>query len=313
MTRAVSLQNLMDRSRRAADFEYDNGFVSDTELIDIINAAVPLLHDMLVSAYGEDYVRSTQTATLSGTTQDYALPEDFYKLIGVDVEINEGSNRFVPIGRYGERERSLGSGLPPMRPFWAGYRLSGRNLRFVPQPTAAIRYKLHYTPTAPRLIKAVFEPAAVDIATGHIALPDHGLFDNHPVRFTASASGTLLAPLVSSTTYWAQRVDANAISLLDAADGSAIVLTDAGTGDQTILSMFDGVNGWEELVVLEAAIAMLAKEESSTTGKERARDRMLARLEAMVDDRDSGEPEVVQDVYGGLDDYLLRCRWPPPL
>lgn len=57
----------------------------------------------------------------------------------------------------------------------------------------------------------------------------------------------------------------------------------------------DGVNGWEEYIVIDAAIKMLAKEESSTTGLEREKAAMTRRIEAMAQNRDSGEPESITD------------------
>ena len=54
---------------------------------------------------------------------------------------------------------------------------------------------------------------------------------------------------------------------------------------------FDGVNGWEEYVVVDAAIKCLQKEESSTTDLERQKGALVKRIEAMAADRDAGEPQ----------------------
>jgi len=54
---------------------------------------------------------------------------------------------------------------------------------------------------------------------------------------------------------------------------------------------FDGVNGWEEYVVVDAAIKCLQKEESSTTDLERQKGALIKRIEAMAADRDAGEPQ----------------------
>lgn len=58
----------------------------------------------------------------------------------------------------------------------------------------------------------------------------------------------------------------------------------------------DGVNGWEEYIVVDVAIKMLAKEESSTTHLERERARLLERIETMAANRDYDQPESVSDV-----------------
>jgi len=54
---------------------------------------------------------------------------------------------------------------------------------------------------------------------------------------------------------------------------------------------FDGVNGWEEYVAVDAAIKCLQKEESSTTDLERQKGALVKRIEAMAADRDAGEPQ----------------------
>lgn len=56
---------------------------------------------------------------------------------------------------------------------------------------------------------------------------------------------------------------------------------------------FDGINGWEDYVVVDAAIKMLMKEESSTTGLERQKTALLKRIQDMSVQRDSGSPEVI--------------------
>lgn len=58
---------------------------------------------------------------------------------------------------------------------------------------------------------------------------------------------------------------------------------------------FEGVSGWEEYVIIDAAIKALTKEESdiSVLGAQKAA--MEARLTAMAEDRDAGAPARVAD------------------
>ncbi len=58
---------------------------------------------------------------------------------------------------------------------------------------------------------------------------------------------------------------------------------------------FDGINGWEEFVVLDAAIKMLAKEESDVSVLAAQRGAMLQRIEDMKVMRDIGSPSRVGD------------------
>lgn len=71
---------------------------------------------------------------------------------------------------------------------------------------------------------------------------------------------------------------------------------------------FDGVNGWEELIVLDAAIKMLVREESWD-----AVDRLqgqyaeqLDRVQRMSPKRNAGQPPRVTDIFRGRTPYRRR-------
>lgn len=59
---------------------------------------------------------------------------------------------------------------------------------------------------------------------------------------------------------------------------------------------FNGVNGYEELVIVLTAIKMLTKEESDTTQLERRYANLWKRVMDTAPNRDAGMPESVQDV-----------------
>ncbi len=61
----------------------------------------------------------------------------------------------------------------------------------------------------------------------------------------------------------------------------------------------DGVNGWEEYVVLVAAIKALTKEESDTQSLEMEKMMLKQRIENMSANRDAGQTERVADVTIG--------------
>ena len=206
MARMVSLPDLMSRARQAADTESDP-HISDAELISKINAAVPELHDLLVAAYGEDYFFLTETANFSASERSYALPADFYKLLGVDVETNASTDVWLPILRYGERRRTEGEGYPGVATSEIEYRLRGPNIVFTPPPQSAARqYRLNYVPTAPVLIKTTFATTDVDTGSDWITLTDHRLYLDHPLRFAPSAGSSDALPggLSENTTYYAK-------------------------------------------------------------------------------------------------------------
>jgi hypothetical protein len=60
----------------------------------------------------------------------------------------------------------------------------------------------------------------------------------------------------------------------------------------------DGISGWEELVVVDAARKALLKEESDTTAIEREKAGLIARIEIAAENRDAGSPSIVVDTSG---------------
>ena len=66
----------------------------------------------------------------------------------------------------------------------------------------------------------------------------------------------------------------------------------------------DGRSGWEEWVVVDAAIKLLAKEESDTSALEREAGRVWARVTAVAVNRDAGQSKRITDVS------LNNGSWP---
>jgi hypothetical protein len=66
-------------------------------------------------------------------------------------------------------------------------------------------------------------------------------------------------------------------------------------------AIIDGIDGWEEWIVLDCSITLLGQEESATAVWQAKKAEMLARIEALAGGRDNGRPETVQDVTDGLD------------
>jgi len=57
-----------------------------------------------------------------------------------------------------------------------------------------------------------------------------------------------------------------------------------------------GFNGWEEYVIIDAAIKMAIKQENNVEELYRSKNDMVLRIKQMADNRDSGMPQRVQDV-----------------
>jgi hypothetical protein len=99
--------------------------------------------------------------------------------------------------------------------------------------------------------------------------------------------------------------------------GNMLWLTPIPSGGQTIrifyvprlsvptqdTDVIDGVNGWEEYLVIDAAIKALQKEESDVSVLAAQKAAIIARLEAEAENRDAGSPERVADVRGRRGSY----------
>jgi uncharacterized protein YdcH (DUF465 family) len=127
-------------------------FVSDSELTGYVNSSIAELYDLLTAAYGSDYNLSSYSFTTVNGTQDYALPADFYKLKGVDSQINNDLWFSIRPFNFNERNRNQDIvwgliGGPSIR-----YRMVGGNIRFSPMPTGIFNMRLWYVPLATKLV-----------------------------------------------------------------------------------------------------------------------------------------------------------------
>jgi hypothetical protein len=60
----------------------------------------------------------------------------------------------------------------------------------------------------------------------------------------------------------------------------------------------DGVNGWEEFLILDAAIKCMVKEESDPSALLAQLNFVKDRIKTMAKDRDQGEPRTTTDIVG---------------
>lgn len=146
----VTLAQLKERARQRSDMENSN-FVSDAELTSYINSSVAELHDLLIGAYGEDYFLSEDTFSTVAGTADYALPDDFYKLRGVDISLNGSDYITAKKFNFNERNRNTDVTWGTRSAPHFRYRLMGSNIKFSPVPQSAASIKIWYVPTATAL------------------------------------------------------------------------------------------------------------------------------------------------------------------
>jgi hypothetical protein len=203
-------------------------FVTTSEWNGLINASYQELYGLLAQKFGDDYFTSiSSNITTDGLTDLYDLPSDFFKLLGVDLQVTATPPAYVTVRPFAFAERNS-LAQPNLQPTLGvtnlRYRLKGSKLWLAPFPAANQVLRLHYVP---RL--------------------------------------TLLS-----------------------ADGDTL----------------DGVNGWEEYVVVDAALKAKDKEESDVSVLAAEKAALVGRIEAEAENRDAGAPATVADVRSDL--------WPGP-
>lgn len=222
---SITLLQLRTQARQRANME-NSTFVTDSEFNTYINLSISELYDMLCSKVDADYNINSQTFTTTANVDSYDLPNDFYKLRGVDLLLDP--LRPVPLKRFEFAERNsidpIFFGVVDLR-----YRVRGNKLTFTP----------------------VELMGGQSIRVWYIPLPSQ----------------------LSS--------DSDALN---------------------------GYNGWEELVIIKAAIKALVKEEQDTSQLQLEYAELKQRLEVAMDSRDSASPSRITDNDRYLYPYNIAPR-----
>lgn len=143
----TTLDDLRLMAREMADM-VSSSFVTDAELGRYINQVGSELHEKLVVRY-EDYFTSPTPTTfsLSGSTNTYSLPSDYFKLRGVDYS---DGGEWVSMRRYKHEERDW---FNRSNSFSHGYRGSdrrytvmGTSIVVAPDDEASGDYRFWYVP-----------------------------------------------------------------------------------------------------------------------------------------------------------------------
>lgn len=157
---AVTLTTLRARARQRADMPVA-GFVADdaTGIDAWINEGVQKLQELLVKAYGEEFVETSTTFVTSNGVTDYNLPTDMLAFYGIEMTVGGLDFALLPFER-GERslwknQSALGSWRQRPR-----YKLSGKApgvVRLYPAPDGAYTCKIWYAPSATPLVNGADE------------------------------------------------------------------------------------------------------------------------------------------------------------
>lgn len=149
-----TLQQLIDDAAGRADVTITtDSFVTIALATTWVNQAIGKLRGRVIQEYDEDYYSKfgTTTPTSAGTDQ-YAVPTDFFKLLGVDYSVDGGVNFFdAKRLNFKDRNRYSSSSVPWSRTSPPRYKLFGANVLFRPVPNGIYHFRLIYAPTLTRL------------------------------------------------------------------------------------------------------------------------------------------------------------------
>lgn len=238
MATTMTLAQLMTAVRQRADMTTagytpsltgTDFFVSEPELISYINQSYFELYDLIVAAFGNNYyVQTPYQFTTDGSAAMYALPSDFYKLLGVDLSLSGGTpGSWLTVRGFEFNDRNRYS-VPNFQAFYGvtnlRFRLNGNYLWLTPTPASGQVMQLWYIPK---------------------------------------------------------------LATLDALATTA-----------------DGISGWTEYIICDAAMKCLQKEESDVSVLMAEKQALMKRIEAMAENRNAGPPPKV------IDNQMGDMWWP---
>lgn len=161
MAQTRTRSEIRDAIRLRAD-QVNSTFWTDTNINDEIDRSAKRLYNFLIRTYGDEYYVSSATDTTVSGTQDYALPADFYKLLGVELQQGGGSNDYFSLPKFSFAERNT-KRRSNAALYNYMYRLHGSNVKLIPPPAGGLTLQLWYVPV---LADFVDDTSTIDTISG---------------------------------------------------------------------------------------------------------------------------------------------------
>lgn len=174
-TGEMALAQIRQRSQEKAD-RVNSNFVTKSEWNFYINQAMFELYDLLVTEYEDYYIAPIPAQfTVNGSQFLYPLPNGvitfnngldqsqpafvappFYKLLGVDLALNNATNGYVTLNKFNFINRNQfvypNTASTIYGVFNMQYRIMGDNLEFIPTPSSGQQIRLWYIPRLEQLL-----------------------------------------------------------------------------------------------------------------------------------------------------------------
>lgn len=212
----ATLLELRQQVRQRCDIEHSE-FIQDAELNQYISNSYKELYDIVTTSYQDNYTVQSGIIPLNDDSGKIPLPNDFYKLRGVDLTIDGGSN-WVPLRQFDFQRRNAKN----FGAWWYNreYRILNNHVYLTPVDQANGSYRLWYVPKASNLV-----------------------------------------------------LDTDTV---------------------------DGINGWEEYIIVDASIKCKQKSEEEVNDLKETKMQLKARILEASKNRDAGMPQVISDAESGL-------------
>lgn len=297
----VTLGALRLQAQQRADLENSQA-VSTPEWNQYISQSRKELYDLLVAAYGNEYYMATPYVFNLNGAETFPLPADFYKLLGVDLQYSSSPTGWITLKRFELIERNK-SQFPNTNASFLGYtalryRLEGDNLAFNLVPASGQVARLLYIPEPTNL--QWIPSCSTTLNSTTVSMPD---VTGITVGMTVYGPSVQNLPL--PTTVTAVDTTINTVTLSQPVLATQLYVTLAFWRDDT---QVDGISGWEEYVVIDAAIKARIKQEQPVDDLRMQKAEMKMRIESMSEGRDAGQAHHISDVlgassYGGGDGF----------
>lgn len=171
----MSLGAIRLASQQRAD-RVNSDFVTLPEWNSYINQAMYELYDLLITVYEDYYIATPVKFVADGTTYLFPLPNGsntfingidntgapfippaFYKLVGVDLALNNATNAWVTINKFNFADRNRfvypNTASTIYGVFNLQYRVMGNNIEFIPTPSGGQALRLWYIPRLRELLQ----------------------------------------------------------------------------------------------------------------------------------------------------------------